>query len=146
MDKRRRGRPEKLTPEIQSELAKYIAMGHYLDTAAQLAGIHRNTVNLWLKRGRKESKGKYHDFLVAIKRALAEAEKKDVDIINSAASSGIWQAAAWKLERRYPDRWGRKDRLNLNTNEKVKKIIEIEVVDARNSPSDEDAATDPGSQ
>jgi len=36
---------------------------------------------------------------------------RDVAIIAKAAAGGHWQAAAWRLERKFPDRWGRKTKL-----------------------------------
>ena len=30
--------------------------------------------------------------------------------IAAAARAGVWQADAWGLERRFPERWGRRDR------------------------------------
>lgn len=38
--------------------------------------------------------------------AIAVANK--VALINKAAAEGSWQAAAWSLERRYPELYGRK--------------------------------------
>lgn len=38
---------------------------------------------------------------------------------------GDWQAAAWRLERRFPDQWGRKDKMELDLlreAERVKKM------------------------
>jgi hypothetical protein len=37
---------------------------------------------------------------------MAEAEMRDVALIAQAAKEN-WQAAAWRLERKYPARWGR---------------------------------------
>ncbi len=60
-----------------------------------------------MKLGRK--KGPYRDFRRAVQRAKAQAEMRDVLIIGK-ASQKFWQAAAWRLERRYPHRWGRSNR------------------------------------
>jgi hypothetical protein len=49
---------------------------------------------------------KYVMFLDAIEKALADGEIRDVAIVAKAALEN-WQAAAWKLERRNPGRWGR---------------------------------------
>jgi len=29
-------------------------------------------------------------------------------VIQRVAENGVWQAAAWRLERKYPDKWGRR--------------------------------------
>lgn len=40
-------------------------------------------------------------------RARAEGELRNVALIAQAARGGSWAAAAWLLERHYPERWGR---------------------------------------
>lgn len=107
--KRPRGRPTTLTPEIQEKIIQAVRAGNYLETAAAYAGVPKNTLHDWLRRGAKEKRGIYHEFSVLVEKALAEAEMRDVLIIGKAAEEN-WQAAAWRLERKFPDRWGRKDR------------------------------------
>jgi hypothetical protein len=36
------------------------------------------------------------------------AELRDLTNINQAAAAGIWQASAWRLERRFPKKWSRR--------------------------------------
>jgi len=45
--------------------------------------------------------------LYAVEKAQAGAEMTSIALINR-ASEMQWQAAAWRLERKHPDRWGRK--------------------------------------
>jgi len=92
-----------------------------METAAAYAGISKDTLYAWLKRGQREKEKKEKDpsyeipkyerqfvrFSDAVEKALAEAEMRDVMIIYE-ASKEQWQAAAWRLERKFPDRWGRK--------------------------------------
>ena len=47
----------------------------------------------------------YRDFALRLHAAQAEAEIDLVETLNEAASRD-WKAAAWKLERKYPDRYG----------------------------------------
>jgi hypothetical protein len=56
-----------------------------------------------MARGKKERRGKFRDFWDAIKKAEAEAVFDRVQCIKAASDKGTWQAAAWWLERRYPD-------------------------------------------
>lgn len=115
-------RPVKLNEEIQKKVVDAVRAGNYLETAAAYSGLDVSTVRRWVKRGereiqRLESKGakskasekKYIEFCTAIKKASAESEMRDVLVIGNAAKEA-WQAAAWRLERKYPDRWGRKDK------------------------------------
>jgi transposase len=100
-------RPTKLDQETSDRICTAIKRGNYIETAAAVAGIHKDTLYEWLKRGRREEDGIYHEFVEAIDLALAEAEAKALKTIED-ASADHWQAAAWRLERRFPERWGRK--------------------------------------
>lgn len=111
MSKRKRGRPSKLTEENQRELVKLIKAGNYLETATAFVGLHPDTVREWLRVGRRQSKGKYHDFSVAIQRAEAFAESSALLRIRKAGEMA-WQAEAWYLERKFPSKWGRWDRVS----------------------------------
>src|SRR5690606_31176789 len=82
-------------------------MGAYIETAAAYAGINKSTLYDWMKRGARAKSGKYKEFSNAIEKALAESEMRDLAVI-AKASQENWQAAAWRLERKFPDRWGRR--------------------------------------
>ncbi|MGG3737207.1 hypothetical protein [Aeribacillus pallidus] len=109
------GRPSKLTPEIQKKIIDAVRAGNYMETAAAYAGISKDTLYRWLKQGARAKSGKYKAFHDAIEKALAEAEVRDVMIIANAATSD-WKAAAWRLERKFPDKWGRKEKLSADLN------------------------------
>lgn len=47
-------RPTKLNLELQSELAQYLRLGCYVETAAGMCGIDRATFQGWIKRGARE--------------------------------------------------------------------------------------------
>ena len=112
------GRPTKLNDNLQDEICKVVRAGNYIETAAAYAGISKQTLYDWMKRGRRESEArlegkrkkpaeeKYVRFLDAVEKALADSEIRDVAIVAKAATEN-WQAAAWKLERRNPGKWGR---------------------------------------
>lgn len=119
-------RPTKLTPELQENVLKVIRSGNYIETACAYVGINKSTFYDWLKRGAREKdrvaknprarvrkdEQPFVDFSNAVEKALAHAEIRDVAIIGKAAEEN-WQAAAWRLERKFPDRWGRKDKYAL---------------------------------
>ena len=106
---RPRGRPSKLTHERQAKICDAIRAGNYLETAAAFAGIDKTTMYLWMRKGRAANRGKHREFVDAVEKAMADAEARDVALIGKAAADGTWQAAAWRLERKHPDRWGRRD-------------------------------------
>jgi hypothetical protein len=117
----------------------YLAQGsklHY--TACEATGISKQTFFNWLNKGKELSmkKGKlsdndklYVDFFDSIKKAEAEAQAFLLRTIR-VKSLEQWQAAAWMLERRWPNMYGRKDRVEVITpdesgNTKVRDIIGV---------------------
>lgn len=141
-----RGRPIILTPEIQEQITTVIRNGNYIETAAAYAGIHKSTLYDWMKRGARERKrmeetGKrvlkkelpFLEFSDAIEKALAESEMLDVSTIGKAAEYD-WKAAAWRLERKFPQKWGKKfQQIDGNEEEKLLKLalMELQVEKAR---------------
>lgn len=106
-------RPTKLTPERQERLTEAIAQGMHYETACQIAGIDYSTLRKWMQRGQDELSGKFSEFFEAVTRAEADAEAHAVEIWR-AAMPNDWRAAQVFLERRYPQRWGRQTRVDLN--------------------------------
>lgn len=104
------GRPTKCTPEITEKVAEAIRDGLYAESAATLAGIGERTYYSWMKRGDAGDEP-YVQFRLAVKKAEAEAEAASLAVIRGAAQDGTWQAAAWYLERKFPARWSRRDRV-----------------------------------
>lgn len=92
-------RPTKYTPEVEQRICQAITMGATYEHAAAYGGIHYDTFNAWQKR--------YPAFSAAVKNAEGRAVMGWLAKIEKAASDGAWQAAAWKLERRYPHDYGR---------------------------------------
>lgn len=116
------GRPTLLTPERIRSITDILAAGNTMEIAAQGSGIAPATLYGWLARGRAErerltehrvtkpkpSEARFLSFLEAVEKARADAEATLVGYILAAASEPkTWQAAAWLLERRDPQRWGR---------------------------------------
>jgi len=133
------GRPTKLTPEVQDAILRALRAGNYMETAAAFGGVHKDTLYDWLKRGRADIvKGKedglYASFVRALDKAVADGEVRDVAIIAEAAQGRPaqldrdgnviraavppqWTASAWRLERRWPKKWGRFDRVGVEGSE-----------------------------
>ena len=120
------GRPTKLTEEVQEKILGAVRAGIWLDQAAALAGIAASSLYLWADKGQRAlelaevenraltpSEAVYADFSESLKKARAEAEARNITLVQQAASAGTWQAAAWFLERSFPNRWGRKDRMEV---------------------------------
>lgn len=93
------GRKTKYTPEVVARVVEAIKMGASYELAAGYAGIHYDTFNEWMKAK--------SEFSEAVKKAEGVGAMVWLAKIEKAATEGEWQAAAWKLERRYPEAYAK---------------------------------------
>lgn len=102
------GRPSKLTPEVQAKIVEAIRGGNYREVAAEWAGIGERTFQTWMA-GQKPA---HLEFQRAVIEAERAAEIRAVALIMKAAANDP-KHAEWWLERKFHDRWGRKDKVDL---------------------------------
>jgi transposase len=114
-----RGKRRALTPELQRTICEAIEAGNTRECAAGMAGVSER----WLH----EHMAKNAEFAAAIARADAVAEAHHVKVVQRAARSGSWQAAAWWLERRRPQVWGQRVRVDIEA--RIRTIAERYGVD-----------------
>lgn len=95
------GQPSKFTPERMDRFLFAIEKGSAYQLACKYAGISYKTMRKWVLRGEEEQDQEAVNFLIRFHEAEGAAVLKWLDVIEQAASIGEWQAAAWKLERRY---------------------------------------------
>lgn len=107
------GRQTKLTPELIEEAYELLKEGHYARTVLQYMGIGESTWYRWLSDGEQEEDGIYREFWEAVKKAETEAEIRNVKLIQEAAKTD-WKAGMTYLERKFPERWGRRERVDAN--------------------------------
>ena len=97
---------DKCTPELIEEAVGLKRGGmNNRDTAACL-GIHEATFYRWIN---SPTKPEHREFCEALKRAEVEYKAALRERIFNAAERD-WKAAAWLLERQYPDEYGRRER------------------------------------
>ena len=119
--------PTKLTPEATEKIVNALRGGNYVEVAAAYAELDTTTLYDWLRKGRVDRKMGNPDtaharFSLAIEKAMADAETTLAALIYRAArgqegAQAQWQAAAWLLERKHPDKWGRRARLDIGGTE-----------------------------
>lgn len=93
------GRPTKYNDDVAKKICDAIRVGATFRLAAAFAGISEDTFQRWHKNNAV--------FADAIKEAEGAGAVGWLAKIEKAANEGAWQAAAWKLERRYPKEYGR---------------------------------------
>jgi transposase len=106
------GRSTLLTDELRADVERELAAGVPVAVAAQRVGVGRRTLTRWLARGdvvrrRLASAPEPVADIVSLDDRLAPAEPGLVAVIFAAAQRGSWTAAAWVLERRWPERCSR---------------------------------------
>lgn len=120
-------RPTKLTPEAQERICQAIRLGATYEHAAQRGGIGYSTLRDWVLRGEAEldrvadnprasiraDELIYVEFSEALKEAESDGILANLAHIRKAAQGDEdnrpqWQAAAWLLERRHPNIYGRR--------------------------------------
>lgn len=134
--KRGKGRPSKFSQALADKIVLAVRAGNYVETAAAFAGVGPDTMRDWLRTGQRKGRGPEYAFNLALENAIAEGEVRDLETIRKASEDlivdavttdpkgnttrtkelkrhGNWTAAAWRLERRFPKKWGRKDALAL---------------------------------
>lgn len=127
------------TQEVQDLIVSAISAGAIFEVAAAYAGVKKETLKDWLRKGRA-GKAPYAAFVGSLDEALAKSEVSALRMIQ-AAGLYDWKAAAWYLERKWPERWGRKwqttgaelsedgqmlsdDQLAEMTDEELEKVID----------------------
>lgn len=94
------GRKTKYTPDVTQRIVQALELGATHDLACGYAGISPSTFYDWM--------AKRPEFSETVNAAQGRAAVKWLAKIEQAASDGTWQAAAWKLERRHPQDYGRR--------------------------------------
>ncbi len=106
------GRNPTLTDEIAAKIVQAVRTGSSLQGSAAYAGVPAQTFFDWLKRGRQPRAYKpYRDLVAALDEALGTFEVTANAQIAKAGDTE-WQAKAWQLERKFPDRYGRRTRID----------------------------------
>src|SRR5262245_60199699 len=103
-----------LTDELRTQIERDLATGATQAAVCQRAGVAPRSLARWLADGKVVRRKLEHAPPpvapeLPIAERLMQAEPGLVAAIIQAAQRGSWQAAAWLLERSYPDRWGRRD-------------------------------------
>ena len=102
---RARGGMMPKTQRHREELLENLRSGMSIVAACALASVSRSSYYNWIKDA---------DFNEEAQAAIRFGEAVHVARI-STASVDDWRASAWFLERRFPNEWGPKQELNLQT-------------------------------
>jgi len=96
-------RATKYTKIRAHNICSNIASGNTLRAAALAEGISEATLHRW--RNEKA------DFAKMVEQAIGVSE---ANLVQKLTSSEDWRAAAWILERRFPQTWSKKDHIDMH--------------------------------
>lgn len=138
-------RPTALTKEVHDLIVDAIKLGNYQEHAANAAGITAATFYNWIDRGKRErerltnpdekpnpKETVFLEFFEAVEKAKALAIAQNVAVIQRAAATGTWQAAAWWLERTAQKVYGRKQQLEHSGNADNPIALSVDVTELEN--------------
>lgn len=116
--------------EIQERLLQAIRLGAFIEHACYYAGINSSTFRQWRQKA-SENIEPYASFWLRVNEAESEAIMRRLARIENAGKDGSWQADAWYLERKYPDKFGRRDRVELSGDPNAPVEIQLNWADGK---------------
>ncbi len=126
-----------LDESVWQRLNQAISVGAYIEDACIFAGISSRQFRRWRELA-EQGIEPYAERWEEINKSESQSIVRNLFNIQNASNNGTWQASAWLLERKYPEKYGRKETVNLESNNKQfdvelywsdgKKFVEGEVV------------------
>ena len=109
------GRKDMRTDEnFVANLCQALKSGNTKKNACLLAGCSETQLYKWLRDKECEVDDTLaHQFASSVKKSMAEAQNRNVVLIQKAAQTN-WQASAWYLERSDPAHWARRERHEIS--------------------------------
>lgn len=143
------GQPLKLLkPGVKDKILAALSRGASYQIACGYAGISYETLRSWIRRAEqllelvdeeieKHPDKIYFDFYCHLKHVESVAALKWLEKIDN-ASTFHWQAAAWKLSKRYPEEFGTaKDETEKKVEDTAKAVQELrELIAKRKAPNE----------
>lgn len=120
----------KLNEHLIDKLSSIIRDGNYYVTACRACDISETAFYDWINRGTADlERGEetiFSKLVESLKKAEADHEAELLKLVSKAAPAN-WIAGMTILERRHPERWGRKDRQQIDiTESKAVTITHVE--------------------
>ena len=107
--------PHKLNKTVCDKICEGVLKGNYITTVCKSVGISPKTYYYWKKKG-EQGIEPYKTFYERVTEAEAQAEMDILNVIyTNAIDQGNWLSSAWILERKYPNRFGKREQMALAT-------------------------------
>jgi hypothetical protein len=106
-----------LDESVWQRLNQAISVGAYIEDACVFAGISSRQFRRWRELA-EQGIEPYAERWEEINKSESQSIVRNLFNIQNASNNGTWQASAWLLERKYPEKYGRKETVNLESNNK----------------------------
>src|SRR5215472_15343815 len=117
----------KYSRQLVERICECVAKGMPREVAAARAGITRMTLYRW----EKDRPDLAEALMNAVEQAEALAIEHGLEQIETAAQNGDWQAAAWRLERRFPQYFAKREKLSHEVSAPDGSPIGVRFIDAQ---------------
>ena len=105
-----------LDESVWQRLNQAISVGAYIEDACVFAGISSRQFRRWRELA-EQGVEPYAEKWEEINKSESQAIVRNLFNIQNASNNGTWQASAWLLERKYPNKYGKKDTVNILDNQ-----------------------------
>lgn len=92
-------------PELRARILLSIGTGLPMKTALQLAGVKNQYYYVWKARAEKGEE----PFRTFFQECMIAETQGEAGLLQAIHNDKSWQSKAWILERRWPERWHKKD-------------------------------------
>lgn len=100
----------------KSKLCLYMEKGLDIEGAAKLCGISNYMLSVY------RSDPEFEEF---VQECQVKCEESNLDNIKDAGDNGIWNASAWILERKFPDKYAKKDTVRHEYDFKLSSLLQL---------------------
>jgi hypothetical protein len=121
------GKAKSASDSLKAKLAHYLCLGLSIDDSRKLCNCNKD------KFEELRLDPEFEDF---IQECSLKNKEEYLEAIKGAAKGGYWQAAAWYLERKHSDEFGKKDLVRHEYEIKIKTFQKI-LIDVINQESPE---------
>lgn len=107
-----------LDDDIKRKILASLTMGMTIKEACIFAEIDESTFYNWRKNYSEDPQ--FKDFFKSLKKAEVQGKMKHIQKIFEEQS---WQASAWWLERKFPEEFARREKVQLSGDEKNPVVV-----------------------
>jgi len=100
-----------LDESVWQRLNQAISVGAYIEDACVFAGISSRQFRRWRELA-EQGIQPYAERWEEINKSESQSIVRNLFNIQNASNNGTWQASAWLLERKYPEKYGRNETVN----------------------------------